>query len=127
MAALVAAVALRFQFARGLGHVLLFRDGDEDAKLFQCHEPLSDQFDQGQAETRDEQEGEGTEQSGPQASGCQLADVSLQPHRRQGNGQQERGRRRNPDFCLGRNGDQAVDADQRHKAEYEPRHRRSRR
>lgn len=40
------------------------------------------------------------------------------------NGEQERRHCYNPDFCFGRNGDQAIDADQRHEAEHEPRHRR---
>src|SRR6266404_5408762 len=83
--------------------MLLFGHCDEDAKLLQSHRVLLHQFDQREAEARDEQEGACTEQGRPKAFRRQFADVSFQAHRGQCNRLEECRRGDNP--CLGIGGD----------------------
>ena len=97
------------QFVRRPRDMLFFRDGHEDAKLFQCHERLSNEFDECQAEERNKEEGQRAKQCGPNASGRQLADVGLQSHGRQGNGEQEGRNGHDPYFIRMGKGDQAVE------------------
>src|SRR5260370_10936605 len=86
---------------------------------------LTHQFDQREAEARDEQGSECPEQSGPKTSRCQFADVCFEAHRGQCNRQQQC--RRGDDACPGIGGDrdQTIDGHERYESEYEQWHRRT--
>lgn len=86
---------------------------------------LSGQLDERETEARDKQEGTCAKQRGPESLGGKLSNVRFQTHRRKRDREQKRGQRGNPDPCLSRDADEAVDAGQCNEAEDKPGNRRA--